>query len=72
MIDSILTAALTLCLGIGGALAIGSTFIDADHAAGALQARQAVASSQTLAKEAQRDAAAPKLARSDRVEVVAQ
>ena len=63
MIDSLFTAALTLCLGLGGALAIGSTFIDTDNNAGALQGRSAVAPARSVAldetryetREAKRD-----------------
>ena len=63
MIDSLFTAALTLCLGLGGALAIGSTFIDTDNSAGTLQGRSAVAPARSVAldetryetREAKRD-----------------
>ena len=55
MIDCLFTAALTLCLGLGGALAIGSTFIDTDNNAGALQGRSAVAPARSVARDETRD-----------------
>lgn len=56
MIDSLFTAALTLCLGLGGALAIGSTFIDTDNHAGALQGRSAVAPARSVVRDETREA----------------
>ena len=84
MIDSLFTAALTLCLGLGGALAIGSTFIDTDNSAGTLQGRSAVAPARSVAldetryetrdakrdvkRDMKRDAPAGPLERNDRTE----
>ena len=84
MIDSLFTAALTLCLGLGGALAIGSTFIYTDNSAGNLQGRSAVAPARSVAldetryetreakrdvkRDMKRDAPAGPLERNDRTE----